>query len=238
MISKHNIPISVCIPCYNAAIHIKDCIDSILSQSMQDFELLIVDDGSTDDSIQIIESYNDSRIRLIKKAHDFIESLNLLLHEARGKYFARMDCDDLMLPGRLLTQFNYLEENPDVDILGGGMEFFGIQQGIYLPSVYGRRLRLEDFKDRNILAHPTVMCRLKSLRENILHYRKEYIYAEDYKLWIEALNKGLIIDNLQTVFIKYRVSPQQNSNQFHIQQKAVTEQIKQEIAAHLIHLKT
>ncbi len=92
-----NISISVCMPVYNASRYLRDCIDSILSQSFTDFELLIVDDGSTDDSVEIIRSYSDSRIRLIENKHDYIGSLNLLLQEARGKYIARMDADDVIM---------------------------------------------------------------------------------------------------------------------------------------------
>lgn len=93
---KNNVPISVCIPVYNASRYLCECIDSILSQSFVNFELLVVDDGSTDDSVEIIRSYSDSRIRLIENKHDYIGSLNLLLQEARGKYIARMDADDVM----------------------------------------------------------------------------------------------------------------------------------------------
>lgn len=92
-----NISISICMPVYNASRYLRDCIDSILSQSFTDFELLIVDDGSTDDSVEIIRSYSDSRIRLIENKHDYIGSLNLLLQEARGKYIARMDADDVIM---------------------------------------------------------------------------------------------------------------------------------------------
>lgn len=92
-----SISISVCMPVYNASRYLRDCIDSILSQSFTDFELLIVDDGSTDDSVEIIRSYSDSRIRLIENKHDYIGSLNLLLQEARGKYIARMDADDVIM---------------------------------------------------------------------------------------------------------------------------------------------
>lgn len=222
--------VSVCMPCYNDACYLAESINSILSQSFDDFELLIVDDGSEDESIQVIESYHDHRIRLIRNEHDFIGSLNLLLQEAKGKYIARMDSDDIMFPDRLLIQFNYMEENPDLDILGGGMEFFGGRRGMFLPMVRERRLELKDFIDGNILAHPTVMCRCKSLQQYSLAYRKEYIYAEDYKLWIEALNNGLSVDNLQTVFIKYRVSPKQNSSKYYTQQKAIVSKLKQEIA--------
>ena len=90
--------ISICIPMYNAARFIKDCIDSVLSQSFQDLELLVVDDGSTDNSCDIVNSVRDNRIRLIRNQHDYVGSLNKLLDEAKGKYIARMDADDVMYP--------------------------------------------------------------------------------------------------------------------------------------------
>lgn len=116
--------ISICIPMYNAARFIKDCIDSVLSQSFQDFELLIVDDGSTDNSCAIVNSVRDNRIRLIRNQHDYVGSLNMLLDEAKGKYIARMDADDVMYPNRLSIQYEYMENHPDIDVIGGRMAVF------------------------------------------------------------------------------------------------------------------
>ena len=104
--------ISVCMAMYNAAPYLCECVDSILAQTFADFELLIVDDGSTDSSTDIVRSYSDPRIRLICRPHGFIKSLNTLLSHARGEYIARMDADDIMLPhpaselGCALTHFN------------------------------------------------------------------------------------------------------------------------------------
>lgn len=116
--------ISICIPMYNAARFIKDCIDSVLSQSFQDLELLVVDDGSTDNSCDIVNSVRDNRIRLIRNQHDYVGSLNKLLDEAKGKYIARMDADDVMYPNRLAIQYEYMENHPDVDFIGGRMAVF------------------------------------------------------------------------------------------------------------------
>lgn len=221
--------VSVCMPCYNAAFYLSECMDSILAQSFSDFELLIVDDGSTDNSIEIIKKYTDSRIRLLRNDHDFIGALNLLLTEAKGKYIARMDADDIMMPDRLLTQFNYMEYHRETDILGSGMEIFGVRKGFFLPHVTSSSLSYADFTARNALAHPTVFIRRASFQAKGLHYRSDYIYAEDYKLWVDALQAGLCLDNLATLLLRYRTSPRQNSIKYDLRQKKTTRQIQNEV---------
>ena len=160
---QSQLPISVCMPMYNASRYLRECIDSILSQTFTDFELLIVDDGSEDDSIAIVESYTDPRIRLIRNRHDYIGSLNLLLKEARGKYIARMDADDVMLPYRLQVQYDYMETHLDVDILGSGMHCFGDIDQACPPFRTGEIGYLE-LINTCPLYHPTVMMRLNSIR--------------------------------------------------------------------------
>lgn len=81
----------------------RECIDCVLPQTFKDFEFLIADDGSEDDSVEIVKSYHDDRIRLIQNKHDYIGSLNMLLDEARGKYIARMDADDVMVSGTAVS---------------------------------------------------------------------------------------------------------------------------------------
>ena len=109
--------ISVCIPMYNAAQYIGECLDSVLSQTFTDYEVVVIDDGSTDASCAIVETYHDKRIRLVRKEHNYIATINSLFEEARGKYVARMDADDVMYPHRLQVQFEFMESHPDVDIL-------------------------------------------------------------------------------------------------------------------------
>ena len=121
---------------YNAALFIKNCIDSVLAQSFHDFELLIVDDESTDNSCDIVNSIRDNRVRLIRNKHDYVGSLNMLLDEARGKYIARMDADDVMYPNRLAIQCEYMENHPNVDVVGGRMTAFkqSIKEPLYIDS--------------------------------------------------------------------------------------------------------
>lgn len=208
--------ISVCISMYNAAPFLKDCIDSILSQSFTDFELLIVDDGSTDDSKDIVRSYHDNRIRLIENEHDYIGSLNILLKEAKGKYIARMDADDLMMPNRLELQIAYMEAHADIDILGGAIKCFnGQSEKIF---TYGCDLiKAKDLLEGPVLAHPTVMMRTSSISN--LSYDRNYIYAEDLQLWCQAFIHGLKLVNIPDVLTKYRITEKNTSFVYRAEQQ-------------------
>ncbi len=113
--------LSVVMPVYNAARWLRECLESILSQDFTDFEFIVADDGSTDESRAIVRSFADARIRLLELPHDYIGTLNRMLAEVRGRYICRMDADDLMMPGRLRCQFKYMEAHPKVDVWCGGL---------------------------------------------------------------------------------------------------------------------
>lgn len=202
--------VSVCIAMYNASRFLRECMDSILAQTFTDFELLIVDDGSTDDSCRIVESYEDPRIRLIRNKHDYIGSLNLLLDEAAGEYIARMDADDTMRTERLAIQCAHMDKHPEVDILGAGIHCFGQLSDECPPSCIGEFGSME-LMEACCFFHPTVMMRTSSVRRHDLRYREAYIYAEDYALWMEASQKGLLLKNIPDIVVNYRVSPGQLS---------------------------
>lgn len=227
-----NISISVCMPVYNASRYLRDCIDSILSQSFTDFELLIVDDGSTDDSVEIIRSYSDSRIRLIENKHDYIGSLNLLLQEARGKYIARMDADDVMLPNRLKIQYEYMEVHTDIDVLGGDILIHDEYNQI-LPA--NKRISIYNMLDHCCLVNPSVMMRAESLRTHGIVYQSEYMYAEDYHLWMQMLQRDMYLYNKSGAVIKYRVSQEQISNEHAKEQQLTTQKIRKEVREWAYH---
>lgn len=128
--------VTVAVPAWNAARFIGECVESVLAQTFADFELLIVDDGSDDDTCGVVERYSDSRIRLLRNSHDFIKTRNTLLSQARGKYMAFVDADDRMLPDRLEVQTAFMEAHPGVDVLGGGiLAFGGDSPGVAIPSL-------------------------------------------------------------------------------------------------------
>ncbi len=115
---NENPKISIIMPVFNAANFIQGCIDSILKQTLKDWELIIINDGSTDNTLNILQLLVDSRISINTNNHDFIASLNKGLSLSKGKYIVRMDADDIMLSERLQTQYDYMESNPEIDICG------------------------------------------------------------------------------------------------------------------------
>lgn len=199
--------ISVCVPMYNATQYIRDCIESVLAQTFTDFELLIVDDGSTDDSCEIVGSYNDPRIRLLRNKHDYIDTLNLLLDEAKGKYIARMDADDIMCPDRLEIQYSYMENHENIDVLAGQADTFSSNINERSGNIRVKEgfICLSDLVEGCCIFHPTVMFRSASINgADKLRYRSCMKYAEDYDLWTRLLVKKKKIYNLEQVLTYYR----------------------------------
>lgn len=201
--------ISVCIPMYNAAQYIGECLDSVLSQTFTDYEVVVIDDGSTDASCAIVETYHDERIRLVRKEHNYIATINSLFEEARGKYVARMDADDVMYPHRLQVQFEFMESHPDVDILGSGMSILGKDEVMPPPCI--NNVGVSDFLENFCVFNPTSFLRTSSVRAVKLKYDADYIYSEDYHFWAQAVCKGLKILNISEPLVKYRISDAQVS---------------------------
>lgn len=185
--------ITVLMPVYNAASYVTEAIDSVLTQSEQDFELLIVDDGSTDPTATFIAQINDPRIRVERRPHDFIQSLNWGLQHAHGKYIARMDADDKMHPDRLRIQKTILDEEPSIDVCATWAMPFGehVKKGNWrMPHAGWIENPLKEFIRCNFVCHPTVMIRRSTLEKHQLTYSPGYPYAEDYKLWVDMARHG------------------------------------------------
>lgn len=233
--------VSVCMPVYNASRYLRECIDSVLSQTFVDFEFLIVDDGSDDDSAAIVESYADPRIRLIRREHGYIASLNCLLDEARGRYIARMDADDVMLPDRLRLQFDYMEAHPDVDVLGGGAITID-EESKTKQNQEGEaehtdwQITLKDLVEMNRLTHPTVCMRMETLRRLNASYEKEYIYAEDYRLWSALARESARIMVLSVPVLLYRESSGQVSARHYDVMRNTAQLVSYENRKHLAEL--
>lgn len=224
--------VSVLMPAYNASEHIKEAIDSILEQTFIEFEFLIIDDGSTDSTVDIIKQFDDPRIKLIRNEGNkgLIYSLNYGLELAQGKYIARMDADDIALNTRFEKQVSFLENNPDISILGTAFIFLDTAYEIHHPN-YNEEIRIK-LLDDGAFAHPTVMMRRDVINLNSIRYNADYKYIEDYQFWVEAAIKNVKMANLDEVLLKYRQHPQQVSHQRYKEQEETKQRIKLEYLSH------
>lgn len=204
MMIRPRLMISVIMPVYNCERYVEDAVGSILCQSYRDFEFLIIDDASTDNTVSIITKFNDSRIQLINKPKNtgYTNSLNYALSIAKGKYIARMDGDDVSLPERFAKQIYFLESHPKVVVCGTNYSFLGSNKQIIQPKTHEaiKIVLLEE----TCFGHPTVMMRKSVLDKYNLQYEIEKEPAEDYALWVTLLNYGKL-HNLQEVLLNYRV---------------------------------
>jgi len=227
--------ISVLMPTYNAGKFVAEAIQSVQQQSFEDWELVIVDDGSTDDTCEIVRSFADTRIRLLCNGHDFIGSLNMGLKAAMGKYIARMDADDVMHPDRLKIQYAIMEEEPEITVCGSWIRIFGENKpGIVPTSLKGKLTGIYDLLlKQNPLFHPTVMMRGEFLRKHSLQYEC-YSHAEDYKLWFEIAKKGGVFFVEDQPLMFYRASESQVSNVHTDEQKETSCRIRKEVLEYLV----
>jgi len=198
--------ITVLMPVYNAAPYLRESIDSVLSQTFTDFEFLIINDGSTDQSEEIILSYSDKRIRYFKNPINLklIQTLNKGFGLALGKYLVRADADDINYPNRLALQFAFMEQHPDVALSGTGFETFGTD----IPTQVTRYA-----PDHNTicfkhlyqihLSHGTSIFRMSEVKKHSLFFDPSYEHAEDYELWtrISSVSK---LANIPDVLYRVR----------------------------------
>ncbi len=197
--------VSVVMPAYNAEKFIGEAVESILNQTYADFELIIIDDGSTDQTAAIVRSFKDDRIRLMQNGVNLKITKSLLRgwDAAKGEYIIRADSDDINLPERFFEQVQFMDTHKDVDICGSWLQCFGVSDEIvrYLPEHNDIQLYLMVFC---CIGHPTVIMRKKSFETHGLGYDEKLVYCEDYDLWVRS-RKLLRFANIQKVLVKYRL---------------------------------
>jgi len=201
--------VSVLLPIYNAESFLSKTIDSVLSQSFKNFELLALDDGSTDSSKNIVLSYKDDRIKYIYCKHDFVNTCNKGLKLSKGKYIALIDHDDIMMPYRLDIQYRFMEEHPKIDACGGYMQSFG-KKNTQMEVPIKHHDIIERMLLKSIMLNPTGFIRKTVLIENKIKYSKGYSFAADYKIWLDIVKVGTV-ENIPMVLTKYRTSDKQAS---------------------------
>ena len=202
--------VTVLMPVYNGETHLREAVGSILGQTYQDYEFLIINDGSTDRSAEIIGSYADPRIRLVDNGTNrgLIATLNSGLVLAHGHYVARMDCDDISLPERLAKQVAFLDSHPEIGICGTWFKKIGTGKGKTVRwETNPASIRCGLLFD-SMVGHPTVMIRNELVKKHALHYDAAYKNAEDFELWYRAA-QYCDIANLDEVLLLYRMHPAQ-----------------------------
>jgi glycosyltransferase involved in cell wall biosynthesis len=200
--------ISVIIPIYNSESYVGEALESIINQAYKNLEIILVDDGSTDKSLVIVEKYaeSDKRIVILRNGNNsgIVVSLNKGISYCHGKYVARMDSDDWSFPYRISKQVEFLEKNPDVVICGGSIEIVDVN----MKHLNYRLYPLTDKKVRSVIfmfspyAHPSVMYRAEAVRKAGL-YDNSFLWAEDYDLYFRL---GMIgkFSNLHEPLLKLR----------------------------------
>ena len=204
--------VSVVMPVYNSARFLREAIDSVLAQSFTDFELVLVDDGSTDGSAAIMDGYSDPRIRVVKQDRNrgLVAALNTGLDHAHGTFIARMDGDDVMVPQRLAVQVRFLEDHPAVAVVAAFVDLInedGAVTGVWntdREAVTEEEIRALMPKTACI-AHPTVMIRRDALAG--LRYDPRQVEGEDWDLWLRMLSRGFRIAKIPEALLLYRQHP-------------------------------
>lgn len=201
--------ISVLMPVYNARETLTEAARCILKQTLGDFELIMVDDGSSDDSRAVIEdlAWEDSRIRTVfQENHGVGGALNRALDLARGKYLARMDADDLTPPTRFAEQVEFLDKHPEITVVGGWHRTFGSGEPRVTPTPTESAHINTVLIFRNPISHPTVMMRHDAFRDYGWRYTCARRFPEDYDLWVTITEHHRIV-NLPGVYLEYRIWP-------------------------------
>ena len=202
--------VSVILPAYNCEKYIGKAIESVLRQTLSDFELIIINDGSTDATELVIQEFKDPRIVYQKNSENkgLIYSLNSAISLVKGKYIARMDADDIALPVRLQLQKDFLEQHPETGLVASTVDFIDsnnrhagyweLDKITLTPSLIKHVMAKE-----SCIAHPSVMGRSELFQK--YRYKEYQRNIEDYDLWLRLLNDGIMISKIETPLLLYRL---------------------------------
>ena len=205
--------ISIILPVYNSSAHLKQALNSILNQSYSNWELIAINDASTDHSQNILKSYAQKSPKIKIFSHTtnqgIARSLNKALKHAQGQYIARMDSDDIMLPNRLQKQLKYLLKHPQTIVVGGQCQLIDTQDKLIgkktFPTNHQQIYQLAFI--RSPLQHPAIMINTALLPKNFSWYHTDQVPAEDLDLYFRLFQYGKAA-NLSDTVIKYRQNPQ------------------------------
>lgn len=197
--------VSLVMPTMNSAEFIAETLLSLAAQPYANLELVVVDGGSSDATLDIVDRFNDGSIRVIELAPGLgiARALNEGIAAASGEFIGRMDADDLMLNWRLADQVGFLMANPQVDLLGSGADAFGDHEGAFRnPRTHADIFNA--FLSGNPYIHPTVMFRRAIAESGLYRYDETFLFEEDYELWGRLIPR-IVCANLDWSTIRYRI---------------------------------
>ncbi|WP_282017518.1 glycosyltransferase family 2 protein [Salegentibacter mishustinae] len=209
---KDNPLISVVLPVYNCGEFIEEALKSILNQTLDNFEVLIIDDASTDGTLELIKKYKDSRIKIIEKKENsgLIDSLNTGFKISKGEFIARMDGDDISHLRRFEKQYEFLKDHPEVSACGCWIEHIGAVKGVskYLENH-------EDIQAHLLVSNPMALCAtmLRKTAYSSFSFRSDSKHYEDYDFWVESMWECQV-HNLQEILYYYRIHAYQVSTKW------------------------
>ncbi len=221
--------ISVIMPVYNAEKYLDESISSILNQSFNDFEFIIINDSSKDKSSKVINKYKraDKRIILLNNSKNLgvAKSRNKGMKIAKGKYIATFDADDISLPKRLEIQYNYLERHPEIFLIGGSAVI--IDENGKKLGVFKKFDNYKKIRKKLLVSNPIVNSSVMMRNSENLFYRDKFDGADEYDLFLRLLSNNKKITNLEDFVVKYRITPNSISMNKRAKQEFFTKKIQE-----------
>ena len=214
---NNDILISVVMSVYNGAEFIRETIDSVLNQSHTNFEFMITDNASQDDTVSIINSYNDKRIRLFVNDVNkgYVVNLNNMIRKSSGKYIVRQDADDIIMKAKFSKLVDYMEAHPNVGACGYYVNVFGSNKGKIRQELSNDKIRAAMLFENQM--DSLSMVRTSMFRDGV-EYNEKFIPAEDYELWYEIMKKAELV-NIPEFLLDYRL----HGNNTSIEKKEIGE---------------
>jgi glycosyltransferase involved in cell wall biosynthesis len=217
--------LSVIMPTYNKASFVRESVESILEQDYQDLELIVMNDGSTDETAEVLGSFKDPRLTVISRANrGIMPCMNEGLSLAKGELISRMDHDDLSVPGRFSKQITYLDQNPTLDALGTWVRTFGAYETEYHFPIKHENIKAA-LMFETAMNMSAVIVRRTAFEKAGYYYDDAYRYAEDCDLWHRLLISGARVENLPECLFLNRLHQGQASKIFEEAQTRAADEI-------------
>jgi glycosyltransferase involved in cell wall biosynthesis len=222
-----NPTLTVVMPVFNGEKYLQEAIDSVLNQTFEDFELIIINDGSTDGSLEIINRNTDHRIRVIdnKDNYGIPRSRNVGIEEATSEFLTWCDCDDVSLPTRFKTQINFLKKHAEYGACGTWLARFGVKRPYVFKAYKDAELVKATLLFKPSMPNATVMLRMSKIREYNLRYNEYLQMSEDYD-FILRCSMFFPLTNIRKVLYRYRASENSITKKFKAEESKIFDLVK------------